>query len=308
MVAWLVNQLNGLVQNKIRRPVILNGKLLMKDKALVTLRREKYRVVMACFPNGRGEVIIDEPDEVFNEAADVFNRKYLGILEGRSFEDLTSFSSSVCPFTGAVILKNKLYDFYVDKDNIQHLHDGQLHFKPEIQKLITEFDKEFIVNYYEIFSILMNRKLTGSHMPMFIKGHLVSGLYQPLVIASKEIDCPLNLGEFSWFHEYLQIPNLDEVRLESMQETTRGLELTAIAMCDYAQKFNVKIATELNRIYFLFVLYAVLLDMLESGAASLMVNRFAKIYNAMQNDAKVVRFFTESIEGIRHARTALIPI
>lgn len=301
----MVNQLRGFLSGRLKKPIIINGRLVTMDNRILMASRDNYKVIFTLVGAGTTETVIENGEEIIEKRAVEFNRKYSKIY-GRQNDDVTQFSASVDSFTGAVILKNPLYEFLLDKNDEQHFHDGTRQFTEDTQKLITEFTKELVINYFEIYCHLFNRRLMASHMPIMIKGHLVSGFYQPLVIRTRGIDCPLELGEFAWFHEFINSPEVCEKRLESIQETTRGLELTAISMYDFSAKFGVSCVKELNRLYFMFILYTILINTLEDGASGEMVNHFKKIYASIQNQRVLITFFAECVQSVQRMRTGLM--
>lgn len=301
----MLDQLGSLISGKVRKPLVLNGQLVMDGQSLVTVHRDNYAVAVTKMIGGSTEVEVKDPEALLASYADAFNKKYSGVAS-RGDGDLVSFYANVDPFTGAVVLKNGLYQKLLDRGNDHHFHDGRMQFKPEIQSIVTEFNKEFILNYFEIYSYLFNRRLMSSHMSVKVKGHLVAGLFQPLVVRTRHIDCPMELPEFQWFFDYLNSPGNCEKQLESVQETVRGLQLTAIAMSDFSAKFGTPCVKEFNRLYFQFILYTILLDTLAEGSASLMPQKFKKIYRTMQagrgDAANALPFFTACIDGIKACR------
>ena len=308
----MLNQLSGLLSDKMRKPIIINGKLVTEGNAVIMLRREKYRVIAIKVMPGQVEEVIENGDELLVSLVNDFTQKYGSLFNNggkQPAEDINYFAN-VDTFTGAIVLKNELYVRMLDENNEFKFHDTTFQLKSPVQAVVDEFIKEFTLNYFEIYSYLLNRRLMASHMPVKIKGHLVAGLYQPLVVGTKHIDCPLRLGEFSWFFDYLNTPSPCEKQLESVYETSRGLELTAVAMCDFAQKFYAPCAQNLNRLYFQFILYSILLDFWRDGSASLMVKRFRRIWRSMENGrgdaANTMQFFAACIEGFRKSRSTLV--
>lgn len=306
-----MNRLSGLLSDKSRKHIIINGCLARKDNALLRLKREKYTVYITQMLPGREEVILEDGMDILTGISEQFNTKYLPIVGTSKKEAMSEYSASVDPFTGAIVLKNELYNQLIDKGNRLHLHDGTVQFKTEVQNLLNEFIKEFIMNYFDIYSYLIDKRLMGSRTPVKIKGHLVSGLYQPLLVATRQIDAPLQLGEFSWLSGIINTPRQCEERLEGVYETTRGLELTAIAMCDFASKFGVTCIKNLNRLYFQFILHLLLIDTIQEGNATEMIKRFKGVYRTIRNSrgssVDSMSFFIECIEGFKRCRSAIVP-
>lgn len=305
----MVNRLNGLVSSKARKTIIINGKLVTVDGRILTARRENYRTVLSTVGAGKEETIVDNGDEILSQFADNFNKKYTAIATGDA-EELQQFRANVDPFTGSIVMKNGLYDRLFDRNNELHIHDGVIQLLPDVRKEVREFSCSLILDYFEIYHVLLNRRLMSSHIPMTIKGHLVAGLFQPLVVKTKQIDCPLELAEFDWLHEYLREPESVEKILEGVQETSRGLGLTAIAMSDFADKFGTPIVTELNRLYFQYILYYILINTFDATGYERMEKRFSRIASSIQDgrgDAQGVgAFMDKTIEGLGQARTEVL--
>lgn len=307
----MVNQLNSLISGTVRRPIIINGKLVALGTQMLMVRRDNYKVVFLKVDNGHTEVEVPDGDAILDKLADEFNARY-GALVGYNKEAMETFTTSVDPFTGAMILKNGVYTAMLDKNDEMHLHDGLAQFSPEHQKVITDFEVEFITNYFEIYVSLLNRRIMSSHIPMKIKSHLVAGLYQPLVVQTKGIDCPLRMSRFNWFFQYINSPSQREELLESMNETSRGLELSVIAMCDLRSKFDTPLVRELNRVHFMYILYMGLLDSIKDhGAVDLAVKNL-KLHNALREGRTgapgTQQFILDFSKGLAKSRQGLIVV
>lgn len=305
----MVNQLNRLVSGKLRRPLIINGKLVVMHNAIVTVRRENYHVVFSCRGRSGEETMIDDGDSLLDQYATEFNTRY-EVTSTRDREAMTKFTASVDPFTGAIVLKNGLYERLLDRYDELHFHDGTRQFMQTTQDTITDFVKQLSLDYFEIFRVLLSRRLMASHMPIKIKGHLVAGLFQPLTIATKYIDCPFTLGEFAWMTQLLNSPEVLTERLEGVSETSRGLEITVIAMSDFSSKFGVPCPKELNRIYFQFCLYTMLLEALVPGGGSAMSQGYPRVYRQIEegvgDGAVAGPFLLACLESLNKMRTRLV--
>ena len=314
----MVNHLSALA-GKNRKFIILNGKLVRSNNGYLVVHRDNYNLIFSRVVSGTSvqEITEDEGMGILHEAATQFGAKYPAISshisqfynQDASKELLSNFYWTSDSFAGALVAKNSIYDILLDDDNESHFHDGAYQFPNDIRAELTLFIKEFIMDYFEIYYKLLSRKLMGTHMPSKIKGHLVSGLFQPLVVKTKYVDCPMTLGDFQWFHHVLSTPSQCEEYLENVQETSRGLGLSVIAMCDFAERFDVPCVTELSRINFLFIIYSLLMDSIDPGSAAEMVQRFPAIYRDMQRNrsdsVKALNFFTSCIESFNKLRTQI---
>lgn len=304
----MVNQLNSLISGTVRRPIIINGKLLKHGKQVLLVRRENYKVQFLVAESANKESYVPEGEEIMSKAITDFNTKYGAVCQNNR-DMMEQLSANVDSFTGAVVLKSGLYHMLLDKTDTMHLHDGRAQFQSEVQELITAFELEFTTNYFEIYCSLLNRRIMSSHIPMKIKSHLVAGLYQPLVVQTKCIDSPVRMSRFDWFFQYLNNPSQQEELLETVNETSRGLELSVIAMSDLNMKFGTPLIRELDRVHFTYTLLMTLMNSVKSdGAVDLAVRNY-NLYTALSEGragvAGTTDFLYAFIEGVNRSRQGL---
>ena len=304
----MVNQLSGLVSGKLKKPLIVNGHLVTVEGRPVLAHRENYKVVLSATNKGSSMTVIEEDEKLLGSYADAFNEKYKRF--SGSSEDLTEFYANADTFSGAIVLHNALYDTLVDQYNKHHFHDGLRQFPDDLQALITDFNTNQMLNYFEIYLFLLNRRLTSSHMPIKIKSHLVAGLFQPLIVQTKNIHCPLTMGEFRWFFDYLNRDEQVDILLEGINDTARGLGLTVIAMSDLSKRLGVPCVKELPRLYFQCMLYTILIDTISPEASTLMLKKFTSVFQKMRSsraeDAKTRPFFNALSESVERMRSRLM--
>lgn len=304
----MVNQLNSLISGTVRRPIIINGKLVKSGKQVLLVRRDNYKVVFLVAEAANRETVVEEGNDLLKQAVKDFNTKYGAICQNNR-EMMEQLSASVDSFTGAVVLKSGLYNMLLDKTDTMHLHDGKAQFQTEVQNLVTEFELEFTVNYFEIYCSLLNRRVMSSHIPMKIKSHLVAGLYQPLVVQTRCIDSPVRMSRFDWFFHYINSPTQHEELLESVNETSRGLELSVISMSDLKLKFGTPLVRELDRVHFTYTLLMTLMGSIKSdGSVALAVNNL-NLYNALREGragvAGTTEFLHAFVQGVTKSRQGL---
>lgn len=304
-----MNQLSELISGSGRRPLILNGRLLMYNNQLVTVRRENYRVIFSQVGAGRQETILENGEDILTAAADAFNKKY-GRLTGMDAASLTTFKANSDTFSGAIVMHNAAFDALMDSTYERKFHDPTQQFPPEVKALLQDFLVDLVAGYFGIYARLLNRRLMVSHMPIIIKGHLVSGLYQPFDVSTRFISCPLRLGEFQWLTTYMNSPVPIETILERVYETSRGLSLTAIAMSDICDKFHVPLVKEMDRLHWIFILYAAAINMVVPGGYNAVTREMPGVWNTISEGRDgtgphaatydFFRQFTESLRGIKN--------
>lgn len=309
----MVKQLSGLISDTIRRSIIVNGKLVTYEGSVVyTKMTSNYVIAFFKYSQNHQEILIPDGEKLLEDIGKKFNEKYGSLVNGSALHT-SHFESSIDTFTQSVVMKNGLYDFLMDQYDSSHLHDGQRQFQEGAQKLIYDFVCETIENYLEIYLTLMNRKLMGGHMPPIIKGHLVSGLFQPLVVQSRHVFCPLKFGEFQWFLDYLERGTPTEEYLERGNDTNRGLDLSVIAMSDISKKFGTPIVKELTRAEWLFILYLSLIRFvdLDGEAIKRFSTHFIKLYMSLDQDTGTPGardFMREFYRSVREMRTKLTKV
>lgn len=86
------------------------------------------------------------------------------------------------------MLESELYHRMMDP---YEFHRTDRTYTDAAQKIRAGLLLEYINNYYDIYNYLFNRRLMATHMPSFVKGHLVAGLFQPIMCSTELIPSPL---------------------------------------------------------------------------------------------------------------------
>lgn len=275
------NPLNELVSGTTKRPIIVNGQLLMEKGQMVRVKRERYRIEYTRLDNNRQEVVIEDGQALLDKAADDFNSRFGSVVDKATLSTATDFSAEVDKFTGALVLHNAVYDTLCDRDNSKRFHDQNMQFPPDTQRVLQDFLGYSVGSFFNIYMRLMTRRLMASSMPMMIRGHLVAGLHQPLVVSTTLLECPLRMREFEWFFTYLNSPEQIEKYLERRTDTPRDLELTVVSMYDFCTKMGIPLVRELNRLNWTFVLYIMLLSNVAPGKEDMVINQAPHLWNAI---------------------------
>lgn len=250
-------------------PVIYNGKLLMYGKRRVLVKSDRQGNFKPVFfvraakdeiinlttgegmPNG-GEDPETGASLRLNEAKLLdmtleFDRKYAPVW----FRDPAScttdtIEASVDTCTGAIVLESELYRRTMEPESFHRVDKA---YKPEEIRVRAELLLEYIDNYYDIFTHLLNPRLNATSTPFYVKGHLVAGLFQPIRIATDKVRSPFDYPILSPFSSILNgkmegltdgLGNIETVLLPSAEENQpRGMHLTVASMYDFAHRFFV---------------------------------------------------------------------
>lgn len=266
----MVAQLKGLL-GKSPRPIVVCGRPLMDDRALITASLENYRVV---FKNSRYGHIIDSGNGIarLHQAVQSFEEEFGGILQGYTRGtsdngDEVQVHACVDSFTGAVIIETDSYRELIK----QRLHSSEMQLTVTQEVIVRKFAVRHLQNYCEIFTLLFNRRIVAQHMPIMIKCHMVKGLFQPLVVETVNLPSPFRYDENKWLYDVLR-PS--EVFLEHKEDGVRKLNFSCVAMCDIASAFNTRTIQELDRRSWVVMLTLICLSQLSQESSQETFKRF----------------------------------
>lgn len=244
------------------KPIICNGKLLMYGRQLIFAREDtNYRVVFTATSrnneanSGSGEINLtmgegsNTEEQAITEKSVIqglldFDRKYAPAW-GRSPESVTAAGivKGVDPYTGAVVLESELYHRMMDP---KEFHRSDRNYDAAAMNIRVELLLDYVNNYYDIYRYLFNRRLMATHMSPFVKGHLVAGLFQPVICSTELIRSPMEYPALSGFMSLLHGDTAIlsdgggniEIQLEPTENSNRGLKLTCVSMYDFVQRFH----------------------------------------------------------------------
>ncbi len=257
----MASLLSDLLSSK-GKPVICNGKLLMYGRQLIFARENtSYSVVFTATSrnnkanNGASEINLTtgegagEKDDACTEETVIeglldFDRKYAPAW-GRTPDSVSASKivRSVDPYTGAVVLESELYHRMMDP---YEFHRADRNYDEAAMRIRVELLLDYVNNYYDIYRYLFNRRLMATHMSSFVKGHLVAGLFQPVICSTELIRSPMEYPALSGFMSLLHGESamiIDgggniEVRLEPTENSNRGLKLTCVSTYDFVKRFH----------------------------------------------------------------------
>lgn len=325
----MVSHLSDLLSSK-GKPLICNGKLLMYGRQLVFAREStNYSVVFTTASrnnnSGAGSEIIlsegttedGEDKVVLNEKTLIdslldFDRKYASAWN-RTPESVSpkNLFKAVDPYTGAVILESELFRKMMDP---YEFHRTDRNYNEAAMKIRAELLLDYINNYYDIYTYLFNRRLMATHMSSFVKGHLVAGLFQPIICSTELIRSPF---DYSAVAQVLTLLSGDHaairdsagdivVRLEPTENSNRGLTLTCVSMYDFCNRFNPReniesgrpllVPKQMDKRVFMFVLMYLLSGIVNRGLnlpVPLESMRPTRMQELRENDE--LRTFTNNI-------------
>lgn len=274
----MVAQLKGLL-GKSPRPIVVCGRPLMEDRALITASLENYRVV---FKNSRYGNTIDTETGVarLEKAVQLFESDFGSILQGyhrgKGNDEEVQVHACVDSFTGAVIIETDAYRELIK----QRLHSSEIQLSAKQEVLVRKFAVYHLQNYCEVFTLLLNRRIVAQHMPIIIKCHMVKGLFQPLIVETANLPSPFKYDENKWLYELLRA---SEVFLERQEDGVRKLNFSCIAMCDIATAFGTVPVQELDRRAFIVMLTLVCLSQLDQAASQETFKRFGYYTQRIRN-------------------------
>lgn len=283
----MVSLLKGLL-GKARKPIILNGEIVMKGRAPIMASLTKYRLSFEVADNSAKQIEPEQMDELLLASAQKFNSKYSAILTGDEDFEVTA-RGEVDMFTGAVSITTALYRQLSELEP----HELTRQHLPAVREALTTFTTDYTSNYYDIFLFLLNRRLTANHMPITVKGHLVAGLFQPFIVSTEQFKSPFLFPENQWLYD-LFCPY--EELLERADISNKHLDLSCIAMCDIADALHTYPVFELDKRVFMFMLIAAALSQLSQEASS----ELAKRYRSLATEA-----MTSPIQQSRAAGSVL---
>lgn len=263
----------------VKRPVILNGQLLCVDRTPVLVSRPAYHVEYKLAGTDK-YVSADDGEELIASKSAAFVRKYGDILSGTNSNPAEYLPASVDSYTGAIVLETKAFSEISRVD----LHSGEFQLAKTTADLIKQFAAEYTENWFEIYLYLFNRRLSAQHMPYSVRSHLVAGLFQPLVVETRNILSPLRYGENQWFYNIFKEY---EENLSLLGDNDKRISISCVAMCDIADIFRVPPMFNLDRNVWMFIVELLLLRQLNGEAAVQMTRRYPRLFSKASYNAEV---------------------
>lgn len=310
----MVSLLSGLVSDTIKRPIILNGKLLTDQGSTIYVSlQDNYKLRFTKRNRDRSETEIEDYQMKLKIDTEIssFNKIY-EVFESSNSSLSKNFTRGIDNFTQAIVIKSGMFTHLLDVDNTAHFHDGSMQFIPEVRVLLNKFITDYTTGYFEIFSHLMNRRLMTNHMPFIIKGHLVAGLYQPLIVETKFIDSPLRCKRFSWLMDCLNYPSTVVEILETKFDNNRSLGLEVISMADLEEKFSTPCLRNLSRVDWMFMLLICVLKYISDSSCAEFVQAHSGLYNSIVQPkperVPVSKFLLTLDKGIQNCYNKLVVV
>lgn len=264
---------------KVGRPIVLNGKLLCWEKSPILASRPNY----SCEYRVAGKDIMmpaADGDKLIEDSINEFAEKYGEILLGTGLNPKELLPPALDSFTGAIVMETVLFH----EISRRELHEGGSQFKRTVVDLLNKFVLEYTKNWYEIYLYLFNRRLLAQHMPYIVKGHFVSGLYQPLLVETPKIMSPLRYGENSWLYS---IFSGYEEFLYLSGERDRKISLSAVAMCDICKIFKSTVMFELDRKLWVLMVELLLMLRLDAEEASAMTKMYSRLMSRILTNPSI---------------------
>ena len=264
------------------RFLIVNGALFKLDDVYVKARVHHFKIEFVAY-NPRTNVDVQELDyevciEAIQKRIKSFDEKYSSLVvdAGSNYND--NIRATTDPFTNAVCIYSKTFELVSDP----MLHNGVRQYTTAQETLLRDFVINYVFDYMVIYTYLINKRLLSQYTPAVIKGHLVSGLCQPLMIRSSCIESPLTYGEFKWARDMFA---QHEIWLERESWFARKRDLTCVPMCDIAKVLSTDVVLELDRRRFLFMLFATILHETDDNKATEFITLYKSLYTSIIEDS-----------------------
>lgn len=293
----MVTLLKGLL-GKVKRPIIVNGKLLTVGRSQVVVGLTNYHVVFSVLGSG-DELDTEAGETLIKKSLQQFSEQFGAILDGSDIVDSQeSLDAFVDSFTGAIVIESQTYRaIYAER-----MHESGTQHRPEVALLVKDFVTYYTNCWMDIYVNLYNRRIGSPHSPIATRAHFVAGFFQPLLISSAALRSPLEFGQNEWFY---QIFSDSEEFLERSHDYVRNLSLSCVAMCDIANCFNVPVVTELDRLDWVLMCMLVLLSQLDKDASVELSKRYGSIFKRIMGRKESVVLFSSMMDYANKIRTAV---
>lgn len=285
-------QLKGLL-GKVKRPVIVNGRLLMEGRHMIVAGLNNYHAEFMEY--GTDTFLSEEWGyRKIDQALAEFDKQY--VTSG--WKQAERVDSYVDTYSGAVVIETPLYQTLSSIDT----HAVSVQYNAADKAKVLEFASDHISNYYDIYLYLYNRRIAAQHMSIMARSHFVAGFYQPLVVESQGITSPLGYGENSWFHAML---GNGEKYLEHATDSIRKLNLSCIAMCDIAGVFGVAPIQEFDRKRWMLLCCLVMLSQLDPAKAKALSQKYGRMTQAIFDTQAEINLWSAMMQKATKVRTSI---
>lgn len=276
---------------KTKRPIVINGSLAkLGPRTPIFASLSGYSLV---FETGGAYSVVVEKEQMLTAIQAELNSwdaKYNlpALVNAAESKD---YLFRVDNFTGALIIQSPMFQVMSDVAN----HGQGKQQQQGVQNAFARFLADYTVDYFEVFLYLLNRRITAQHMPVKVKGYLVCGFFQPLIIETEYIKSPFSYPAYDWIIGMLA---QRAVTLEHHADSNRRLDLTCIAMCDLAECFGLSLpVVELDKRVFLLMLSMTALSRLDMEKANSLGTQYKKLFavavsspleHAMRDQSKIL--------------------
>lgn len=218
---------------ELPRSIIVNGQVVTHHNSLILVQNVKHKLQYLA------------PDKTVQDTAtcdglirSMFKGNMYAECVNSSAQQAERFQQDIDPFTGSVVIRSK--GFINFQETCMSQQDPTLTREEKI--FWSNLSNTYIRDYYETFRILLQRRL-GQKMPYHVRGRLVKGLYQPIVVATPYIVSPFAFPENEWFLDMFN--GAIDVPCKS-SDNQRRLDLSCVSMWDYCRTLNTPIVQELD--------------------------------------------------------------
>ena len=279
---------------KTRRPIVLNGELLKYEGSVILASLKKYKVMLEL--SGREvEYDVDDFETLVDGKIAKFNEKYGSIVGDISDEDTTA---GVDQFSGAIVVNTPVFRIPIE----EHMHDVDAQFMPGVAEKVTAFLNEYTANYMDVYIYLLNRRVASTHAPIMTRGHLVEGLFQPLIVDTALIKSPFRFGPNKWLSDLFES---DTVWLEHSGDHVRGVTVSCVAMCDIAKQFGVVPVKQLDRKHWMFMCELVLVSAVNKEDGVRLQRKYGAMFNKILDSQGSVELLAAMLNYANKTRKAI---
>lgn len=294
--------LKGLL-GKTKRAIVVNGQLLKAEKRRVVVSLNRYRTEYALM--GTSTVYSEEKGDklILNRIAE-FDQRYRIMSDLKAVPSLNSpdeenqFEIYVDPYTGAIIIESPTYKALYSP----HMHEIGVQHTPQVAEAVLSFVREYTINYMDLFLHLFSRRISSPYSPISTRCHFVAGFFQPLMVESSAIRSPFSFGQHKWFYDLFAD---EEKFLERSYDSSRKLNLSCVALCDIASKFNAKVIPEFKREVWMFMCLFTILNQIDKEDALQLRNAHDRLFQGIMEGADERLLLANMMQYVDRIRKAV---
>lgn len=276
-------------------PVILNGELLQYQQSYLLASFDHGKAVFTPYKSILSPEILpyhldltqEEKEDAKKNLTTLNEEAFMALYRDKQQSFFKKYAShylnkpqdewgieiSSDPFTNALVITCAAFRDLID----ERKHSGALQFTAEQRTVLNNFIVEYAVNWFYIFVNLINRKLSARNMTVKVRGHFIGGLFQPLIVSTDELPCPLQFGQFNWI--IAELFSDKQTTLSNFGSKERPAHITAVAMTDLAKTFNCQAIPNMDRKNFVLMVLSAAALSVDKSSHALFASRYGPIFS-----------------------------